>query len=680
MPKKICNLPSEEELVSSTTGTPLSWEFSLLRHIHQSDDSFVEQEKSIKIGMEQITKYNDPAPGCVTKGLIIVGGPGVGKTTMLQIFGLIALSRGLSVQMSALMAERSTQLGGSHLAKVFGIPVNKKASPTRLAALAVMNLLRSPSRFEALRRIDILLVDELGTVSAELMSILDMIARRIRGSSQFMGGILVMSTMDWLQLHPVGGRPPLLSPFLISSFLYRKLEHSVRASQDQNLQNIQEIARLLPSELTSDILGTFRTLVEKHCTFVPNWEHKSLTPEKLRLFGKKVATRNAETLLLNAMKKKHGTLLSKRSVDSESTLESNWQEAHVVTTRELSGKAKEPRDLFFYPRAHYEITFNQDGKFAQGQLAVLKQMPTQHNIDSWDPIEVFVAPEGTKTVATSLTSDHHFLSAGWTEEKVKTAPERAYILKYGLAAKRKQYGLRHRIASTIHSGMGQDLEYVITRVTSERINPDYILWEREQVVVLMSRTHFAANIIFVGKSKETIDALVEVLRKPSQYSEYMEYLLDKLCATAGGTRKLVINQHAHPLRRIDIDIPQDTSGFVYLLVSLKDRKSTYVGETKNMILRLKQHNSGFGAKSTSNPSLRPWALMGYIVGFEGKSPGLNRKYYEKCWQQRLGKLTRDKRRLLTPDDVADQAVLLIKETHMQDVLKYIEHSTFKSDD
>ncbi len=69
-----------------------------------------------------------------------------------------------------------------------------------------------------------------------------------------------------------------------------------------------------------------------------------------------------------------------------------------------------------------------------------------------------------------------------------------------------------------------------------------------------------------------------------------------------------------------------------------------------------------------------------MVGLEAPVDGLNRKYYEKCWQQRLGKLTRDKRRLLTPDDVADQAVLLIKETHMQDVLKYIEHSTFKSDD
>ena len=115
--------------------------------------------------------------GRVTKSLVIVGGPGVGKTTLLQIFALIALSHGLSVQMTALMAERSKQLGGSHLAKVFGIPVNDKTSPTRLAALAVMGLLRSPCRFEALRRIDVLLIDELGTVSAELMSIMDMIAR-----------------------------------------------------------------------------------------------------------------------------------------------------------------------------------------------------------------------------------------------------------------------------------------------------------------------------------------------------------------------------------------------------------------------------------------------------------------------------------------------------------------------
>ena len=178
--KQICQLPTEDELLSCTTGKPVAWTFSLLRHIHQSDPSFAEQEECIETGQRQITKYEDPGPGQVTKGVIIIGGPGVGKTTLLQIFALIALSRGLCVQMSALMAERSKQLGGSHLAKVFGIPVNEKASPTRLAALAVMTLLRSPNRFEALLRIDVLFLDELGTVSAEFISMLDMIARRIR--------------------------------------------------------------------------------------------------------------------------------------------------------------------------------------------------------------------------------------------------------------------------------------------------------------------------------------------------------------------------------------------------------------------------------------------------------------------------------------------------------------------
>ena len=318
-----------------------------------------------------------------------------------------------------------------------------------------------------------------------------------------------MSTMDWLQLHPVGGRPPLLSPFLISSFIYRKLEHSVRASRDPNLIEILRIARMLPSELDSGTITKFRHLVSTCCTFVADWDDASLTPEKLRLFGKKVATRNAEKLLLKGMKKFYGNILKSRlSVDSKSTLEGNWQEALPVTTRELSGKTKEPRLLCFYPRAHYEITFAKDGKFSQGQLAVLKKMPSKEQIDSWDKIDIFVAPEGCKTVPTSLVTDENFEDAGWTSQRIGTSPDRPCLLKYGLAAKRKQYGLRHRIASTIHSGMGQDLEYVITKVSSQRITPDYILWEREQVVVLMSRTHFAKNIIFVGPQNETINALV----------------------------------------------------------------------------------------------------------------------------------------------------------------------------
>ena len=52
-------------------------------------------------------------------------------------------------------------------------------------------------------KIDVLYIDELGTVSVQLRSDLDMIICWIQASNQFIGGILVLATMDGFQLHPV---------------------------------------------------------------------------------------------------------------------------------------------------------------------------------------------------------------------------------------------------------------------------------------------------------------------------------------------------------------------------------------------------------------------------------------------------------------------------------------------
>ena len=134
-----------------------------------------------------------------------------------------------------------------------------------------MKLYSKPKFFLYLKALDVLLLDELGQLAAELISILDIIFRRIRQSNAFMGGVLVISTMDPLQLPPIQGRPPLLSPYLITCFMLFELKHSVRASLDSNFRRIQDITRMLPTQLTQEILEEFKSLIIQNCTFVPNW-------------------------------------------------------------------------------------------------------------------------------------------------------------------------------------------------------------------------------------------------------------------------------------------------------------------------------------------------------------------------------------------------------------------------
>ena len=52
-----------------------------------------------------------------------------------------------------------------------------------------------------------------------------------------------------------------------------------------------------------------------------------------------------------------------------------------------------------------------------------------------------------------------------------------------------------------------------------------------------------------------------------------------------------------------------------MLVSINSPSSLYIGLTQDMTKRLKQHNSGVGARASSDPSKRPWGLLAYITGF-----------------------------------------------------------------
>jgi hypothetical protein len=199
------------------------------------------------------------------------------------------MSRGLSVTVTCLLAKRADFLGGIHVLSLFCIPVNESASVQRLAELAVISLYKNPEKLAFLQRLDVLAFDGLGQISSELKSCIDMIMRRIRKSDQYMGGVLVLATIDPIQLRPIKGRPFLLSPFVLTCYRFSVLKHSVRAADDPFLQRIQNITRMLTHEYTPEIINKLSELLERHCTFVESWSDPSIPPTMLRCFGKKAA-------------------------------------------------------------------------------------------------------------------------------------------------------------------------------------------------------------------------------------------------------------------------------------------------------------------------------------------------------------------------------------------------------
>ena len=281
--------------------------------------------------------------------------------------------------------------------------------------------------------------------------------------------------------------------------------------------------------------------------------------------------------------------------------------------------------------------------FSQSQLALLYNMPTAEQIKNFQPIQMLIAPNGCQIAPSATKTSDQLVSEGWKFCYVTTAPDRPYNLFHGIQVKRIQYGLKPRISNTIHAIMGQDLGSFVSKVTSPVTDRMYALWLKAQVVVLLSRTFYAKDMHFIGNADDTTDALLYALQIKSQYSDYMSSLIDHLTVTSTTPTNTTTAAvpfdlpKYYPFRIVDLPIPNDTSGMVYLLLSLKDRKTTYVGQTKHLSKRILQHNTMFGSKQTADSSLQPWALFAVICGFES-----NRQLMlqvEKAWELTRNNLT-----------------------------------------
>ncbi len=91
-----------------------------------------------------------------------------------------------------------------------------------------------------------------------------------------------------------------------------------------------------------------------------------------------------------------GTFRMIQCHDEESTTGGNWHPANEGTSRRLDKKVKQPRELVFYPNAKFEFTQVSKGKFNQGQLALMIDVPSNEILDGKLPVKVFAAPSGVK--------------------------------------------------------------------------------------------------------------------------------------------------------------------------------------------------------------------------------------------------------------------------------------------
>jgi hypothetical protein len=296
-------LPTKERILRARED-PL-WEEEISRffpppqHATQTDESYREQCKMMNQFGERVSIYRTGWKR--HRNLVTVGGGGVGKTACSTFCTLYCLAKGLRGVNTSLVSDRSKELGGIHFHRLLCIIGHSDdLPPGRVAELATARLYRHPEALEFIRTLDFVNLDEFGVFSAENLAVFDMVVRYVRGSTEFMAGLLVYCTLDHLQLLPFHGTPVLLSMYVVNEFSFFRLVELVRAANDAALREIIRLIRL--SEWTAADKALFTQLLTDHCVFVQNFDDPRIPPDAVFVFGRKRRCRAAEDLMVERMK------------------------------------------------------------------------------------------------------------------------------------------------------------------------------------------------------------------------------------------------------------------------------------------------------------------------------------------------------------------------------------------
>ena len=90
----------------------------------------------------------------------------------------------------------------------------------------------------------------------------------------------------------------------------------------------------------------------------------------------------------------------------------------------------------------------------------------------------------------------------------------------------------------------------------------------------------------------------------------------------------------------DAPIPSNNTGYVYLLISRSNPHFSYIGQTANLVQRLRSHQSGNGAIGTADPANRPFGLAAYISGLGSYNTAMLMSF-ERQWRHYRNQLGND---------------------------------------
>lgn len=149
------------------------------------------------------------------KNFFITGGAGVGKSFLIKELEKVWITQGRCYVILAPTGVAAINIGGSTIHSFFGIGIGSGTNEQLLKSCRIRGGTKK------ILPLEILIIDEISMVSAQLLESIDYICRAVRRCDEVFGGMRVILTGDFLQLAPVNGS------FAFNSFVWKELKLEV---------------------------------------------------------------------------------------------------------------------------------------------------------------------------------------------------------------------------------------------------------------------------------------------------------------------------------------------------------------------------------------------------------------------------------------------------------------------
>ena len=213
---------------------------------------------------------------CTGKSVFLTGKAGTGKTTFLKYLTSTTTKRFVVLAPTGVAAINA---GGSTIHSFFQLPL----CPYLPDVKELITEYQTPERYRSLRKerikiirtLDLLIIDEISMVRADLLDAVDMTLRRYRRNDRPFGGVQLLMIGDAQQLSPVvkeNERPFMAqvypSPYFFHSKALQKMDYVTIELQKVHRQKDRDFLEVLnavrENRITSDVLQILNSCVHAY--------------------------------------------------------------------------------------------------------------------------------------------------------------------------------------------------------------------------------------------------------------------------------------------------------------------------------------------------------------------------------------------------------------------------------